>query len=321
MPDQASVDGRLEGIKTRIRPWHLAVVLCLVGGAVLAAAAWRFTQRSFTAATLIECLPPDQATHVYLNVAALRASGILDLLAGSKAAEEEDYRRFVEQTGFDYRTDLDEVAAAFLRGSVYLAVRGRFDWKKLDAYARSQGGACRNTVCEMPASKPDRYISFYPIRSNVLALAVSSEERGVNLIGPAQWANPPHLSTDPVWISAPSFAFADVKDLPEGTHAFLGPLAQAQRVVFAVGPDGNQLRIRVEVFCGSPEAASALAQQFTNSTDLLNKMLARDHMTPNPHDLSAVLAGGKFQQQDTRVAGTWPLDRGFVEALASGAAR
>ena len=41
-------------------------------------------------------------------------------------------------------------------------------------------------------------------------------------------------------------------------------------------------------------------------------------MTPNPRDLSGVLVAGKFQQQNALVTGTWPLERGFVEALAAG---
>jgi hypothetical protein len=303
----------------RLQPWHLAALMFLVCATVLGAVLWRSMSRSFSAATLIQCLPPDDAAHVYLNVSALRASGILDLLAGSKAAEDPDYQRFVDQTGFDYREDLDEVAAAFLRGNVYLALRGHFNWKKLNDYAAAQGGFCRNTVCEMPATDPNRHISFYPLRSNVLALAVSFEQRGVTMVGPSQWAHPPQLPPEPVWISAPSFVFTDVKNFPEGTHAFLSPLAQAQKVIFAIGPDGQQLRIRAEVLCSSPQAAATLARQLTDTTDLLKKMLVRDHMTPNPRDLSAVLAGGKFEQQDSRVTATWPMDRGFLESLASGA--
>ena len=304
-------------VSARLRPWHLAAMVVILCGAVVGTVYWRTGRQPIGAATLVECLPPDQATHVYLNIAALRSSGILDLLAGSKAAEEPDYRRFVEQTGFDYRSDLDEVAAAFLRGSVYLAVHGHFDWRKLKNYALSQGGSCRSTLCEMPASEPNRHISFYPIRANVMALAVSYEERGVNMIGPGQWVNPPQLPPEPVWISAPPFVFADVKDLPEGTHAFLSPLAQARKTIFAIGPEGDQLRIRAEVDCNDPQAAAALAQQLTHSTDLLEKMLSRDHMTPNPRDLSSILVGGKFAQQGSTVSGTWPLDRGFVQALAS----
>jgi hypothetical protein len=41
-------------------------------------------------------------------------------------------------------------------------------------------------------------------------------------------------------------------------------------------------------------------------------------MTPNPRDLSGVLVAGTFEQRQSIVIGTWPVERGFVEALASG---
>ena len=314
-------------MRYRFQPWQLAAFVVVLCAGAVALVHWRRVSRPFDAVALIECLPPDQSTHVYIDVDALRRSGILDSLAGAKTAEEPDYRRFVEQTGFDYRTDLDAVAAAFFHGNVYLAVRGRFEWKQLSDYARAQGGQCRNAVCEMPASQPERYISFYPLRSDILAIAVSSEERGVVLIGPGQWKNPPHLPPEPVWISAPSYMFSDVKDLPAGTHSFLSPLAQAKDVTFAIGPAGGQsggqaadgrLGVRLEVTCYSAEAAAALAKQLTETTDLLKNMLEREHMTSNPDDLSGVLVAGSFEQHDQRVIGKWPLERGFVDALLSG---
>ncbi len=305
-------------MKRGLQPWQLATMVVALCGVVLWFAHWRRSSRNFDAAALVECLPPDQATHVYIDVDALRRSGILNLVAGSRAAEEPDYRRFVEQTGFDYRTDLDAVAAAFLHGNVYFALRCRFDWRQLSKYAREQGGACQNTVCNMPASTPDRFISFYPLKSDILAMAVSTEARGVSMVGPSQWHNPPQMPPEPVWISAPSFAFNDVKALPEGTHSFLSPLAQAQRITFAVGPQGDRLQIRLEVACANPEGAAALADQLNKTTELLKKMLERQHMTPNPRDLSGVLVAGNFQQQNQRVLGTWPVERGFIEALAAG---
>lgn len=305
-------------MKTRIQPWQLAAAVIVLCGGVVLFAHWRSASRRFDATALIECLPPEQATHVYLDFDALRSSGILDLLAGSKTEEEPDYRKFVDQTGFDYRTDLDAVAAAFWHGGSYFTVRGRFEWRKLTDYVRSQGGSCRNAICTMPGSTPERRISFYPLRSDVLALAVSPDERGSDLIGPNQWRTPPQLPPEPVWISAPSFVFSDVKNMPEGTHAFFSPLAQAQHVVFAIGPMAERLQIRIEITCANAEAAAAVANQLTATTDLLQKMLARDHMTPNARDLSSVLVGGKFEQQGTRVTGTWPVERAFVEAFASG---
>lgn len=305
-------------MRFRFQPWQLAVLVVALCAIAVGFAQWRRSRRAFGARELIQCLPPDASAHVYVDVDVMRRSGLLDLLAGSKAAEEPDYRRFVDQTGFDYRSDLDAVAAAFLRGSVYLTLRGRFEWKRLSDYARSQGGQCRNTICTMPGSRPDRNISFYPLKSDVLALSVSAEERGVAMIGPSQWKKPPALPPEPVWVLAPSFAFSDLSSFPTGTHAFFSPLAQAQQVTFAVGQQGERLQVRLEVLCNSVEAAAGLVKQLTSTTDLLKNMLARDHLTPNPWDLSGVLTAGTFQQHDTRVAGAWPIERGFVEAIASG---
>jgi hypothetical protein len=279
------------------------------------------TLRPYDARKLMECLPPDRATHVYLDVAALRKSGVLDLLAGSKAAEEPDYRKFIDQTGFDYRTDLDAAALAFIHGNVYMALRGRFHKDRLSKYAQTEGGDCRGQLCSMPGSRPDRKISFYSVRSGVLALAVTPEESGAALIGPAQWKKAANVSADPLWISVPAFEFADVQSFPAGTHAFFSPLAQSQEVTFSIGSAGadpKQLEIRLEALCESSAVAEKVKGRLTAATDLLNKMIEREHMQANPHDLSGLLTAGTFQQKDQRVSGRWPLDRTFLESLLSG---
>jgi hypothetical protein len=304
-------------VRTRLQPWQLALLVIALCAAALLFTRWR-TGRELTARNLVQYLPPDRSVHVYIDIAALRGGGLIDLLAGSKAEEEPDYRRFVEQTGFDYRSDLDAVAAAFLGSDVYMVLRGHFDWKRLKEYALAQGGECRNAVCSMPGSAPERNISYYPIRSDVLGLAVAREQQGTNMIGPEQWKNPPPLPPEPVWISAPSYMFTDVSGLPAGTHSFLSPLAQAQEVTFAIGPQGPRFQIRAEAVCASPQAAADLANQLTSTTDLLRKMIAREHMTPNPRDLSGVLVGGSFEHQDRKVTGVWPVERGAIEALAAG---
>ena len=109
------------------------------------------------------CPPPTRRV-VYIDVDAIRRSGILNMVAGSKAAEELEYQQFVDETKFDYRQDLDAVAAAFKDGQVFLALRGRFHWKNLTDYARHQGGSCHNDFCVAPGSQPNRRISFYPVK-------------------------------------------------------------------------------------------------------------------------------------------------------------
>ena len=51
-----------------------------------------------------------------MNAAALRDAGMLDAILGNTVNEEADYRDFVSQTGFDYKTDLDQVLAKFTDG-------------------------------------------------------------------------------------------------------------------------------------------------------------------------------------------------------------
>jgi hypothetical protein len=305
-------------VRLRLQPWQLAVLIVLLCAAAVGVVRWRLDSKPFDTASLLATLPADGATLFYIDADVLRQSGILDLLAGSKAAEEADYRQFVQQTGFDYRTDVDAVAAAFLDGDTYLTVRGRFQWKMLASYARSQGGECRYTFCSMPASTKDTHISFYPLKTNVLALAVSARPKGADMIGANQPKNPQAVPPEPVWISVPSRVFGKPDAFPAGTRAFLSPLALTNNVIFAVGPQGNRLQLRLEVACASPQAAAELVRQFSSATDMLKKMIQRDQLTPNPKDLSGVLVAGSFQQQDAKVIGTWPVERGFITALASG---
>jgi hypothetical protein len=305
-------------VRFRFRPWQLALLVILLCGAVVSGVRWRLASKPYNATGLLAVLPANGATLVYIDAGALRQSGILDLLAGSKATEEPDYRQFVEQTGFDYRSDLDAVAAAFSNGEAYITLRGRFQWKLLSGYARSQGGECRYTTCTMAASASERHISFYPLKSDVIALAISNQPKGVYMIGPNGANTPPPLPPEPVWISVPSSVFSRADAFPAGTRAFLSPLAQARNITFAMGPKGDRLQLRLEVGCASPEMAAELARQFNSTTDLLKRMLERDRLTANPNDLSGLLVAGSFQQQDARVIGTWPVDRGLVTSLASG---
>lgn len=305
-------------VRLRSQPWQLALLVVVLCVATVGVVRWLRNSSSYDAGRLLAMLPSDRATLVYIDTGMLRKSGMLDLVAGSKAAEEPDYRKFVEQTGFDYRTDLDAVAAAFADNRVYTALRGRFQWKQLTAYAESQGGECHYSVCSMPGSSTERNISFYPVTSDVLALAVSVDPRGVTSITPGGRKVELPKPLDPVWISVPAAAFDRLDAFPNGTRAFLSPLARAEKVTFAAGPQGDRLQLRLEVACTTPEAAADLVKQLTSVTSLLKNMIERQHMTPNPRDLSGILVAGSFQQRAATVIGTWPVERGFVEALASG---
>jgi hypothetical protein len=305
-------------VRPRFQFWQLAVPLLLLCGAGIGIWQWRKASRFSGAGRLMQSLPLDGAVKLYIDFDQLRASGLLDLLAGSKSVEEADYRKFVEDTGFDYRTDLSGVAAAFVRGDIYFAIRGHFDWKRLSAYARAQQGHCGDTICSMPASQPNRFVSFYPLASSVMALAVSGEDQGVNRIAPLESPASSAIPSAPVWVSAPSFVFTNLKGLPAGSSV-LSPLADAQEAVFRVqaAPSAG-FELVMDAKCATPAIATDVAKRFARTTELLSNMLQRDHITPNPADLSGVLVAGRFESKDSHMTGTWAIDRRFFEALVSG---
>jgi hypothetical protein len=293
------------------------VASLVVAGAIVAGfLIWRGAT-TYNDAQLIQCLPQARATHVFLDVEKLRRGGVLDLIAGSKSAEDADYKAFLEHTGLNYRTDIDAIAAAFSEGNTYLAMRGRFDWKKLSAYVASQGGRCSEAACSMAATRAGYFVSLTPLRRAVLAIAVSTDEHGVRMIGLQDWRKPPRLPQEPVWLSVPSYALSEAS-LGAGTHAFLEPLSQAQDVIFAAGAAGGGFQLRVEATCATPEIAELMTRRLASSTDMLKKMLEREHLTASPNDLSGVLVAGTFTQQKERVNGSWPISRGFLESLAGG---
>ena len=307
-------------MRFRFQPWQLAVLVVLLCAGAVGVLELRRNSQRYDATRLMQALPVNGAVKLYLDVGQLRASGLLDEIAGKEAAEDADYRSFSEEIGFDYRTDLDAVAAAFVNGGFYAAVKGHFDWKRLNDYVRSQAGRCLNGICAMVGSQPDRMISFYPLNSEVMALAVSDQPQGVVMISAGQSKAitvPPAV----LWISAPGSAFRKISDPPTGTRSFLTPLADAQEASFSIQAapgSGDALQIRMEVGCASPRAASDLAGDLTHSTEELRRMLTRENLTPNKSNLSGVLVSGRFEVHESKVTGTWPMDRGVIQALVSG---
>lgn len=290
----------------------------MICAAIGSAAYLYLTRGPASPADLASYLPDKNATLLYIDVDAMRRSGILNMIAGTKAAEELEYKSFVEQTSFDYRHDLDAIAATFTGDQMFLVLRGRFNWKKLGAYAQRQGGTCRNSFCSLSGSKPQRRISFYSLKSNLMAMAVSPDDMAAyQVVRNASRVNP-FAPAEPVWMLVPSAVLKRSESLPSGVRAFAIALENAERIVFSVGPDGDHLQVAMNVTCSNPEAASVLLVQLEGTTNTLRKWLAREHQRANADDLSGVLTAGSFRREDRRVLGQWPLQRAFVDSLAGG---
>jgi hypothetical protein len=300
----------------RSRWWFAAAALALLAGS--AVWIWR-GRRALSTPELLAHLPPADAVVLHIDVAALRRAGLLDLIAGSRAAEEADYTAFVGQSGFNYREHLDTVVAAFHNGQVHMLLCGRFDWTALQAYAARQRGSCENGFCRMPASTPNRFISFFALRPRVMALS-----SGPDAWGAAAMRNPvrvrPAIRTSgkSVWLYIPGAAFKSADGLPSGTRLFAKALEDAEDALISAGLEGTRLEAQIEATCKTEEAAVVLRAQLDKVTEVLKQLIQRTGGQPNPRDLSGVLTKGLFRREDRRVIGRWPLERAFIESLAGG---
>ncbi len=303
----------------RVRPSLLAA---LVAAACLAVAfgLWRWTAaHEENVLRWLERLPDEDRLLVYIDVAALRASGLLEVLAGSPAEEEADYRAFVRETGFDYREDLDALLAVWEPGETAFFARGRFDWDRIYRYTERRAGECLNAYCRLHGSTSGRWISFFPLTTQVLVLvSAPNAYAGYDYQWPKRELNPDRVPAEPLWVMMPGWMLRERDWLPAGTKAFARPLTEADRLVLALDavPAGFEARLRVD--CASPRQAEALAGRLRTATELLQSLLAKERKQPNPRDLSGVLTKGEFWTVGDQVQGRWPVPMGLIESLGSG---
>jgi hypothetical protein len=63
------------------------------------------------------------------------------------------------------------------------------------------------------------------------------------------------------------------------------------------------------------QEANDLAAQLAAKTELARSLFAREHQTPSPADFSGVITSGVFRTEGSRLLGTWPIGRAFVQNL------
>lgn len=306
-------------VRSRFQPWQLAALLVLICIVAIGIVYFARQRRGATPAELVTFLPRSDASVLYVDVHALRQSGLLGLIVGSKVTGDLEYKEFIDQTHFDYGRDLDALAASFQGEQVYFVLRGRFDWKSLIGFAMKHGGKCLNSFCSVASSKPNRLISFFPLQSNLMGLALSPDPSAAYELAPRR-RNKLNMEVpnQPVWISFPPAALRNPASFPPGTRSFATVLSMADRVVFSLTPNKDKIEVHLEVRCQSPAIGALLRKELDKTTATLRAMFEREHKTPNPSDLSGVLTAGTFRQEDRIVYGVWPVPKSFVEAVAGG---
>jgi hypothetical protein len=284
--------------------------------ALCIAAAWgvmAYRSRSLSPAELVKRLPTQDALLLYIDFSALRRAGLLQLLDGSKLGQEADYESFVRDTDFNYVQDLDSALAAFAPTGKYILATGRFDWKALSEYAKRQNGQCYNSVCQMAGSTPERKISFLPVRTNLMAMAVSKDALAAIRLETTAVGAPLPTPDAPVWMFLPQAVLKSQDSLPAGTQLFAKSLEDATSVTLGFSPEGNRVAAKLSVLCRSDREAALAAAQMTKITEVLRQIIAHSGKTPPSSDLASILRSGTFQSKGPRVYGYWPIERAFVE--------
>jgi hypothetical protein len=260
-------------------------------------------------------LPVRDALVFYVDFEALRRGGLMRLFDSAKGPEDPEYLRFVSGTSFDYKRDLDGVMAAFGPTGHFILAKGRFNWNSLRSYAASQQGKCEDALCRLNGSAPDRRISFLPIQSGLMALAVSTDDSAaMRLTSPAAESGF-QIPDAPVWASLPPSWLKSAGNLPDGTRPFARAVEQAESITVAFAPEGDRFALKLTVVCNGQQEAYDASAQLTKMTALLRKLIALEKQTPNPGDLSGLLVSGTFRSAGDRVFGYWPIERVFVENL------
>lgn len=264
-------------------------------------------------------LPIRDAVTVHIDLEQIRKSGLIPVKVSTAALEDAEYRRFVTESGFDWKTDLDELLASKLGGDWFIFARGRFDWAKLRSYVAAQNGGCHNGVCEAEGVTLGRWISLYPVSPRIVAFA-SSESRGavytLQRDSLAKLTEP--LPEGPLWLTFPGRALAGDPQLPSGSRLIAKVLAETKRVTFSIHAPHGTMELFMSAECSSPEAAETMRKQLDIVTVEFRKYFDRMGQKPPASDLAGVLLAGRFDATGTRLMAHWPIDPQFIDSLLAG---
>ncbi len=300
----------------RLHPAVLVTAVLAVSAGLIVGLVYFRNRHTGTTQELASYLPAEQGVLVSLDLTSLRKAGLLLAVDGSKVEQEPEYVSFVRQTGFNYQEDLESILGWFGKGGTCILLRGRFDWRKLKDYAQAQGGTCRNAFCRMQGSTPQRQISFFPLARNVMALGIGPNEWTATMLAEQKPSRRElRIPERPIWLMAPAESLKDWQNIPSGTRLFAKAMEGAERVELSLAGSQAGTSIELDVSCRTPDEAATLAFQLEGVTRILRSMISREDKTPNPKDLSGVLAAGVFNRVDRRVLGHWPVGREFLESI------
>jgi len=154
-----------------------ATLLAAVLLAVLAWILW-FRHSSSAREELLSLMPATSQSVLYFDLREIhQATFFSELISWApKPDADAEYRQFVRDTGFNYETDLDRLAVAFekhgAQGAFFAVADGRFDAKKIKAYAVSAGATQNSSdaaIFSEPVASRASHVTFKFLRDGRVA--------------------------------------------------------------------------------------------------------------------------------------------------------
>jgi hypothetical protein len=211
-------------------------------------------------------LPTDASAVLFLNFAELRQSPFVRQLYvwAQKPPTEADYAQFVKETGFDYERDLERIAIAVRkRGedtTLFAVLDGKFDPRKISAYALKDGAAVKNggrEIFSVTANETAKKISFAFLgnkriaitNDSNLAVFLDAKKRSADV---AEWrARFERLAGSPLFAVIRQEAALGATFSARAPGGLRSPqlstlLDQLQWITVAGKPDNDRLRVVAE---------------------------------------------------------------------------
>ncbi|HKW62338.1 MAG TPA: hypothetical protein VJN89_07315 [Candidatus Acidoferrum sp.] len=272
------------------RKWIAAAA----GLLVLSAAGYYVYQRRSASVSpgrndLLQMMPADASAVVFADLAELRSTPfVAQLFAWAPQPEpDEDYAKFLNETGFHYERDLDRLAIAFQKAgqdSAFFAVAdGRFDRQKISALANKSGRAEKrggHEIFAIPESGDAKKIYLTFLSNNRIALTDRADlDQSIGGVkkrsddGTEEWRSRfERLGGSPVFAvirqdAAPGEALTERAPGGFSSPQLSTALDQLQWLTFAGKPENDRLHVVAEGESASEGTASQLA-------DLLNGVVA-----------------------------------------------
>lgn len=280
--------GRSSARKMNKRKWIGAgAALLLLGAAGIYLYQRRGPSSSSSRDDLLDRMPADSSAVVFADFEELRtAPFVTQLFAWAPQPEpDEDYARFLSETGFHYERDLDRLAISFQKieqDSAFFAVAdGRFDRQKISSLANKSGTVEKrggSEIFAIPESGGAKKIYLTFLNNNRIALtdradigpALGAKKRSDNS---GEWRSRfERLGGSPVFAvirqdAAPGEALTDRAPGGFSSPQLSTALDRLQWITLAGKPENDRLHVVAEGESASDDAARQLA-------DLLNGVLA-----------------------------------------------